>query len=257
MAGLDTNLISALILPPAGPLLVGLFGLLLWRLRFGRTLVIFSLLAQLVLSMPITAEWLFAELQTQPPFDPSLYRENPPQAIVVLGAGRYRNAPEYHHTDTASLRMLSRLRYAATLSRKTGLPLIASGGTPDDGGTPEAEIAREILTQELGVKVIAIDNSSHNTWENAGNVIGLMRNNNLQQVILVTDAAHMPRTLYAFEQQGATPIPAPINFEYRDAEQRPYYMRILPSEYAAMNTALALHEILGNLWYRLRVYLSL
>jgi uncharacterized SAM-binding protein YcdF (DUF218 family) len=84
-----------------------------------------------------------------------------------------------------------------------------------------------------------------------------MRNNNLQQVILVTDAAHMPRTLYAFEQQGAIPIPAPINFEYLDAEQRPYYMRILPSEYAAMNTALALHEILGNLWYRLRVYLSL
>ncbi len=255
MAGLDTHLISALILPPAGPLLLGLIGLLLWRLRFGRALVIFSLLVQLVLSMPITAEWLFDQLQTQPPFDPSLSRENPPQAIVVLGAGRYRNAPEYHG-DTASLRMLSRLRYAATLARESGLPVIASGGTPDKQGTPEAEIAREILTRELGVPVMAIDNRSRNTWENAGNIIGLMRDNSLQRVILVTDAAHMPRALYAFEQQGPIPIPAPINFEYRDGDKRPFYARILPSEYAAMNTALALHEILGYLWYHLKVYLS-
>jgi uncharacterized SAM-binding protein YcdF (DUF218 family) len=252
MAGLDPQLISALILPPAGPLLVGLIGLLLWRVRFGRALVIFSLLAQLGLSMPVTAEWLFDRLQTESPYDPSQWLEHPPQAIVVLGAGRYRNAPEYHG-DTASLRMLSRLRYAATLARESGLPVIASGGTPDDNGTAEAEIARQILSQELGVEVLAIDNRSHNTWENAGNVIALMRNNQLQQVILVTDAAHMPRALYAFEQQGIKPIPAPINFEYRDAQKRPFYLRILPSEYAAMNTALALHEILGNLWYRLKV----
>ncbi|MET0089200.1 MAG: YdcF family protein [Candidatus Thiodiazotropha sp.] len=152
--------------------------------------------------------------------------------------------------------MLSRLRYAASLSRESGLPVITSGGTPDGDGRPEAEIAREILTSELGVTVMTIDNSSHNTWENAANVIALMHSNQLQQVVLVTDAAHMPRTLYAFEQQGVRPIPAPINFEYRDAQQRPFYLRILPSEYAAMNTALALHEILGNLWYRLRVYLS-
>ncbi len=255
MAGLDTQLISALILPPTGPLLVGLIGLLLWRVRFGRELVIFSLLVQLGLSMPVTAEWLFDRLQTESPYDPSQWQEHPPQAIVVLGAGRYRNAPEYHG-DTASLRMLSRLRYAAKLARESGLPVIASGGTPDGDGTAEADIAREILSRELGVKVLAIDNSSHNTWENAGNVIVLMRSNQLRQVILVTDAAHMPRTLYAFEQQGVKPIPAPINFEYRDAQQRPFYLRIQPSEYAAMNTALALHEILGNLWYRFRVYLS-
>ncbi|MET0067538.1 MAG: YdcF family protein [Candidatus Thiodiazotropha sp.] len=255
MAGLDTQLISTLILPPAGPLLVGLLGLLLWRIRFGRELVIFSLLVQLGLSMPVTAEWLLNQLQTTAPFEQTQGQEIPAQAIVVLGAGRYRNAPEYHG-DTASLRMLSRLRYAARLAQQTGLPVIASGGRPDREGKPEAQIAREILTGELGVQVLTIDDSSSNTWENAGNIIDLMQQHHLDQVILITDAAHMPRALYAFEQQGALPIPAPINFEYRNATRRAFHERIIPTPTAAMNSALALHEILGNLWYRLKVTLS-
>lgn len=63
MDGIDTQLIENLILPPSGTLLLGLLGLLLWWSAFGRKLVVFALLLQLLLSLPITAELLFNHLQ--------------------------------------------------------------------------------------------------------------------------------------------------------------------------------------------------
>jgi uncharacterized SAM-binding protein YcdF (DUF218 family) len=246
---LITQLISSLILPPAGPIFLGLFGLLFWRKRWGRSLLILALLIQFALSLPITAEWLLGGLQYyHPPINDTYWPNSDAQAIVVLGAGRYKNAPEYG-TDTASMRMLSRLRYAANLARKHRLPVIPSGGTPDENGISEAKIASDILTQEFSVAVLQADTKSHNTWENARNTIELMKRHNLQKIILVTDAAHMPRAYDCFVRQGVTPIPAPINYEYYQESQRPFYQRILPSKTAALNSSLALHEYLGLLWY--------
>ena len=251
MDGINTQLIGTLILPPAGPLLLGLAGLLLWGTSFGRRLFIIAFLLQLTLSLPITAELIFTGLQTHPP----LTRQQPPsdraQAIVVLGAGRYRNAPEYG-SDTASLRTLGRLRYAAKLARETGLPVIPSGGNPGGKGLTEAGIANVILRQDYGIPALHTEEQSRNTWENARQISRLMQTLEISRVILVTDAAHMPRALYAFQRHGVTPIPAPINFEYLEERERPFYERVIPSKTAAMNIALGLHEYLGRLWYSLK-----
>jgi uncharacterized SAM-binding protein YcdF (DUF218 family) len=248
MDSINTQLIGELILPPAGPLLVGLFGLLLWGTAFGRRLVIFSLVLQITLSLPLTAEMIFKGLQTHPPLNRQQSQNSQAQAIIVLGAGRYHKAPEYH-TDTASLRMLSRLRYAAKLARVTGLPVIPSGGNPGGIGITEAEISKNILLQEYDIPVHHMDKLSMNTWENARNVAQLMKRLDISKVILITDAAHMPRALYAFQRHGVDPIPAPINFEYHLEQERPLYERIIPSKAAAMNIALGLHEYLGHFWY--------
>ncbi|MEJ2609034.1 MAG: YdcF family protein [Candidatus Thiodiazotropha sp.] len=249
MDGINTQFISMLILPPAGPILLGLLGLLFWSRKFGRKLLITAFLLQVILSLPITAGWIFTNLQYQTPL--TLQQQQTAEAIVVLGSGRYNNAPEYG-SDTASLRMLSRLRYAAKLARETGLPIIPSGGHPDGMGESEAEIAERILQQEYGVPILKIEKLSNNTWENARNVAQLMKTLKIEQVILVTDAAHMPRALYSFEQHGVTPIPGPINFEYQNESKRPFYERIIPSRTAANNISLGLHEYLGLLWYSLK-----
>ncbi len=48
---------------------------------------------------------------------------------MVLGGGRYRDAPEYGN-DTVGEYTLVRLRYAAKLHRETGFPLLVTGGRP-------------------------------------------------------------------------------------------------------------------------------
>src|SRR5580765_1139325 len=127
------RLITELVLPPIGPfvLLVMAFGL---RLRQPRSSIVLALLACAwigVFSLPGTYRWLRSPWPEHPsnislPYPPA-------EAIVVLGGGRYLDAPEYGG-DTAGPSTLERLRYGAKLGRETRLPILVSGGKPGGFG---------------------------------------------------------------------------------------------------------------------------
>jgi uncharacterized SAM-binding protein YcdF (DUF218 family) len=251
MDSIDTQLIGSLILPPSGPLLLGVIGLLLWWSAFGRKLVVFALLLQLLLSLPLTAERLFNHLQQHPPLSRQQLADSQAEAIVVLGAGRYRDAPEYA-SDTASMRHLSRLRYAARLARQTGLPIIPSGGRPDGSGIAEAIIAEQVLNRDFGIPVQYLEKRSKNTWENARYLARLLDSLDLHKVILITDAAHMSRAIYAFQRHGVDAIAAPTNFEYHKLNTQPLYRKLIPSANSVKNIFFGLHELLGYYWYTLK-----
>lgn len=246
-----TRLIESLILPPGGLLLLGILGLLLWRHGFGRRLLGFSLLLLLLLSLPVTSELLYSTLETEAVITPERVSEAQPQAIVVLGGGRDLDAPEYAG-DTISPRALGRLRYAARLAREIGLPVIPSGGNPGAIGVAEAELARDLLSREFNVSVMAIERRSNTTWENARYTAQLMKQLQIERIILVTDAGHMKRSLYAFERNGIHPLPAPTNFLSVTRRTISPGHRYLPSASALKESSDALHELLGLLWYRLK-----
>jgi uncharacterized SAM-binding protein YcdF (DUF218 family) len=246
-----TRLIESLILPPGGLLFLSLLGLLLWRHAFGRRLLALSLILLLLLSLPVTSELLYRTLETEPVITPERIAADKPQAIVVLGGGRDLDAPEYAG-DTISPRTLGRLRYAAKLARETGLPVIPSGGNPGAIGVAEALIARDLLTGEFGVPVMTIERRSNTTWENARYTAQLMKQQGIERIILVTDAGHMNRSLYAFERNGITPIPAPTHYLSVTRRTVSLAERYLPSGSALKESSDALHELLGLLWYRLK-----
>src|SRR5688572_3058262 len=107
-----TDLIAWLILPPAGLLLAILIGLALYlrgrrRLGLAVSLAAFSLLW--IASLGVVGRSLAAmvELPAARPADLA-----GAQAIVVLGAGRILDAPEYGE-DIVGGEGLVRLRYAA------------------------------------------------------------------------------------------------------------------------------------------------
>jgi uncharacterized SAM-binding protein YcdF (DUF218 family) len=246
-----SRLIEALVLPPGGLLLLGLMGLLMWRNRLGRYLLALSLILLLIVSLPITAGLLHLSLERAPVLTAERLSLDQPQAIVVLGGGRNLNAPEYNG-DTISLRSLARLRYAAKLSRKTGLPVIPSGGNPGATGKAEAVIARNLLQDEFGVPVLEIERHSNTTWENARYTAQLMKQQDIERIILVTDASHMSRALYAFRRNGIQPTPAPTNFLSSATQETSPLARYLPSAKAIKASRDALHELVGMLWYRLK-----
>ncbi|MDP2811545.1 MAG: YdcF family protein [Rhodocyclaceae bacterium] len=239
------KLVSALLLPPIGPLLVVVLGLALAarRPRLGRALAALGIALLVLLSLPWTANRLIRTLETSPPVTASdLARA---QAIVVLGGGSYHGAPEYGG-DTVSRFTLERLRYGARLARQTGLPVLVTGGAPF-GGRPEAESMRETLEQDFGVQVRWAETASRDTAENAVFSAALLRQAGITRIALVTHAWHMPRAAGLFERQGVAPITviaAPTGFIH---DSPSVAESLLPAAGALGQSHQALHEWLGRL----------
>jgi uncharacterized SAM-binding protein YcdF (DUF218 family) len=245
------EIIKALVLPPGLPLLLALIGLavsLRWR-RAGVVLAIFAVFSLYLLCLVPVSKVLLASLEATPPVPESASARGY-GAIVVLGAGRYPDAPEYSG-DTVSAAGLERLRYAARLRRETGLPLLVSGGSVYGNRTPEAVLMNRVLQQHLGGGAAWLENASTNTMENAEYSARLLRQHHINRIYLVTHAVHMRRALRAFERQGLDVTPAPTVYGVHRLNEAPVPW-FIPTLQALTWSRLALYKRLGMLWYFLR-----
>src|SRR5262245_60422151 len=165
MAETPSYAATAFLLPPTVLLLVALAALLVLR-HYPRTrvcVIACTLGGVIVLSLPVVAFALMRALEPAPLDEKALGRA---QAIVILGGGRDRTAPEWGGV-TVNGATLQRLRYGAKLARMSSLPVLVTGGAPDGTDTAEADLMRAILQDEFGVRVRWIDNASRTTRENA------------------------------------------------------------------------------------------
>ena len=134
MASPLAKVVETLVLPPNGLFLTALVGFAataLGRRRkavrvLGRTLVGFAFVGLVALAMPMVAYGLLAPLQTAPALAPDA-TEIDAQAIVVL-AGDVNCDPAEYGPDQPGALSLERCRYGAHLARRTGLPLLITGG---------------------------------------------------------------------------------------------------------------------------------
>lgn len=247
LAWLATNFVASFLLPPLSLIVLMTAGMALLkrRPRLGKMLIGLGLVLLYALSTPLVAGSLFRLLQAAPlPESADLSGVG---AIVVLGAGRYERAPEYGG-DTANAYALERLRYAARLQRRTGLPILVTGGAPT-GGIPEAQFMQEVLEKEWKVPVRWTEGASDNTRENALNSRRILAGEKIAKILLVTHAWHMPRAQAAFERAGFEVIPAGTRFSLPKAAE---LMDFVPEAGALRASAHALHEAIGLVWYRLR-----
>ena len=243
--------LKALILPPGGIVLLGLLGLALSRRFLGKFLLVLALAALYLLSTPFVADQLMAGVETIPALDAGRIDDSGAGAIVLLSGGRYSDAQEYGG-DTINERMMMRVRYAAWLARRSRLPIVVSGGSPEPGDEPEAELARRVLEQEFGVRVAAVETASRTTWDNAYMTRELLDGMGIRRVILVTHAMHMPRAADIFARAGVEVVPAPTRFFHRPDDGEERLSDWLPSPFALVTSYYALHEYLGRVWYRIR-----
>lgn len=242
---------KSLILPPGGLVLLGLLGLSLGCRRFfGGLLVLLALAGLYILSTPFIANQLMAGVETYPALTRQEVHDSGAEAIVVLGGGRYSDAEEYGG-DTVNSLLLERIRYAAWLARRSGLPVIPSGGSVERGRQAEAQLAKEILEREFGVTVAAVEDRSRTTWENAHMTADTLKALGLQKVLLVSHAMHMPRAVAVFRRAGVAVVPAPTGF-YHKSDQVDQLSDWLPSAGALLHSYYALHEYLGRAWYSVR-----
>lgn len=249
---LVSTLTHVVLLPPVCLLLGACAGLLLSRRkrRAGRVLTGISLALLLVLFTNAGARMLIAPLERfAPPLD--LARIDGAGAIVVLAAGRLEHAPEYGGHDIPDLTALARLRYAAHLHHKTGLPLLVTGGqgTPDGRHEPKARSMERALREDFRAPVAWVEDASTTTAENAAFSARILKTSGVQRVLLVTDALHMARARRVFERSGLHVIPAPTMF-YGAGPLMP--LDFMPSASALQKSYYASYELAGLAWYRLR-----
>ena len=184
-------------------------------------------------------------------------------AIVVLGGGTEPDQPPRPMVEINGAG--DRVLYAAWLYKQGVAPrILLSGGNIDWLGgrlhTPAEDMAQLLDLMEVPQDAIWMEGESRNTYENAAFSKRILQENNIRSIVLVTSAAHMPRSVMLFEEQGLDIIPAPTDFSVTEADWDQLihanwaarWMDWIPSAANLSQTTSALKEILGIAIYSLR-----
>ena len=252
MSWFTTNLIATLLLPPMNLLLIFAAGIFLLHInhKYAKPVMLSSLGLFWIASTPYFAEGTLHLLETP---TTALEANHPSaDAIVILGGGTYFHAPEYLGQDTVSDQTLPRLRYGARLHREKGTPILVTGGQPLGNEYSEAHLMRASLLQDFHVPVRWVEDASDNTLENARNSFQILQQTG-KKIILVTHAWHMPRAAMVFRHVGFEVIEAPVMFTTRYQTD---LLAFLPRAEALRDSKIFSHEIIGLIWYRLKLAFS-
>lgn len=248
---------------PLGLAIVLLVVALVWR-RAWRWLVLAAIVLLYLGSSRWVAYSLVRSLEAQ-----QLPTQEPPPAgaIVVLGGGsRSGDAPRpMIEINEAGDRLL----YGAYLYREGKADRVLLTGGSIEWLTPEGMSAEANdmggLMAFLGVppEALWLEAKSRNTYENAVYSREMLDVAGIEDILLVTSAMHMPRSLALFAKQGLQVTPAPTDFLVSDAEWdylwtpdvRAQLVNLLPNaEYLAYTTR-ALKEYIGIVVYGLQGWL--
>jgi len=164
--------------------------------------------------------------------------------VVVFGGGLtddFRLPAQEKLSSHSLARLIEGIRLHREL-RQTRLLL--SGGAVF-GSQSSAQVMAEAAAA-LGVnpKVLVLETESKDTEEEASLIHRMVKKD---PFILVTSAAHMPRSMTHFKKLGLEPIPAPADFQAkRDRIWSPG--AFFPSAQAISKAQIAVHEYLGLAW---------
>jgi uncharacterized SAM-binding protein YcdF (DUF218 family) len=237
-----------LIVPPMSFALLALLGLMigLARPNRGRFVIWFAVLGLIVLAMPIVGSMLLVALERDMPLAPP--PDAPPQAIVILSGNLTDTGGEAPGVDIGPS-TLGRVRAGAALARRTGLPVLVSGGSMRDDEPSLASLMARSVREDFRIQARWTEDRSRDTWENARFSNEILHDAGIRSIYLVTDGWHMRRALESFAATGLTVTAVPTALD-RVLPLRPG--DFIPSMAGWDLSYLALHEWIGRAWYALR-----
>ncbi|MEJ0049408.1 MAG: YdcF family protein [Rhodospirillales bacterium] len=200
-----------------------------------------------LLSLPVASGSLVALLELglarPPPPGP------PPQAVVILSGDQQRTRVGNSTLYIVGPLTLEREQAGAALARRTGAPVLVSGGALHPWSPPLADLMAASLHQDFATDVRWRETQSIDTWGNAQDSAAILRAAGITRVWVVTHGWHMPRALVAFRRAGLDAVPAPVLI---DAPPDFYAASFIPSARAWLESYYAMHELIGWAWYELR-----
>lgn len=235
------------LIPPNLFILAAMIGTILaWRSRrLGLLLATAAMGALYLASTPIVAYSLIRSADALAAVMPTLPANGQPGAIIVLSAEfRHGNAPG--GPDTVGPTTLERLAEAARQERRLGLPILVSGGWIDDADDSLAGMMSRALQDDFRVPVRWREERSRTTFENAAFSAAILRRAGVAAALVVTDPWHMARALWAFHAIGYPVLPAATPNGQRLSLSAASFLPQVP---ALLDSYVALHELIGLVWY--------
>ncbi len=168
--------------------------------------------------------------------------------VVVLGGGIIKRGlqSEVGPSEETSSRLLYGLQVLKLSNAKF---IVLSGG--GSGKVTEADVMSQVVNI-MGVdeSKILIEANSSNTWEHSTELDKLLTNKDLT-IGIVTSALHMKRSLLAFSRYFDNIVPLPSHYFYSPCGVSIKWF--LPRSHNFYKTSTIIQEIMGVLWYSLRV----
>jgi len=247
-----------LFLYPAGLVtLLILLTFVFWKKRrLALTFLIFAFAILLVAGNKYTATAFARTLEWQ---YPPLAKGTTADVIVVLGGG---TEPAVEPRSMVEVNAAAdRVLFGIKLYQEKAAPiLLLSGGDidfiDDSPSTPADDMAA--LMEMLGIprEAMIIQNASLNTQQDAEYSCELIKQNGFDEVILVTSAFHMPRSVALFEKQGCLVNPAPVDFSITQQSWEnlthptiaEFILDLLPS-YSHISTVTKTMKEYFGIWY--------
>ncbi|WP_106478499.1 YdcF family protein [Phytohalomonas tamaricis] len=238
------QLLKAFLLPPGCFLLALLVLMIVWNRipRLARALSFAVVILFWAVATPPVASLLLTPIERVMPTPPSQWHEA--QAIVILGGGRDYDALELGGRHRVNEYTLGRLSEGARIARKTGLPILVTGGKAPWERQSEAELMKRSLEEEFGLTPRWLEGDSRDTTENAEFTARILKKEGIDTILLVTNAWHMPRAVRNFEKTGLKVLPAPFGFTKNVSGGSTWWA---PKADALERSYWALYEYLG--WF--------
>ena len=229
-------------------ILLGLIFMLLWLRKLAAAALLCSMAVLLVFGSGLPARRLRSLERAYPPLRLEQLAEAERQQIkfvAVLGNTHVSDpgVPETGQLGPASLyRLIEGIRLHRELPDSW---LVVSGGPcPGDAAANAVLVGR--TARQLGVDGgrLVIEDRPRDTAEEAKLLKPLLKD---APFILVTSAAHMPRAMRIFQNEGLRPIAAPTDFIVKDRQQLTS-ASLMPSAANLELSEQVIYEWLGSLW---------
>jgi len=235
-----------------------LAALMIRRPRLGRAL----LAAALILIFVSGNRWVSTSLARSLEWQYLPPAETPhAAAIVVLGGA---TEPGAYPRSAAELNGAGdRVLHAVRLYKQGKAEhILLSGGyitwLEARSSTPAEEMAEIMELMGVPREALWLQTRSQNTYEDALYSAEMLRQNNIDRVLLVTSAMHMPRSVALFEKQGIQVVPLPTDYGVTQAgwddlftlDHPSKLFDLIPSVGAISQTSNVMKEYIGMLMYR-------
>ncbi|MDQ5921090.1 MAG: hypothetical protein QG673_1146 [Pseudomonadota bacterium] len=242
------RLLQSFILPPFNAILIMILGLIIASLRkkIGVIILVSGIVFLYIQSIPIVA-YLISKKYELPPLTTQEFESA--QAIVILGGGVNKNGPEYPLGANVSRATAIRLNYATFLAKQDPNKIIVPTGGYT-GNIREADLMRQLLINFYKIdNPIVVENQSRNTDENAKFVAAILIPMHIKNVILVTQAFHMRRSIMLFKKYGLNPVAGSTDYYTNDNALNPILM-FVPNAGSMEQIGTIYHETLGYWIYK-------
>ncbi len=230
-------------------LAAGVLALMLSRRRHGLSLVVLSLLGFLAVTFLPVGDWAIAPLEDRFPVPVP-----PPErvdGIIVLGGA----VDEVVSAARGSVKLNesgTRMTDAVRVARKyPSARIVLTGGSSSvlETGPAEAGVMQQFfLAEGIDAARITLESKSRTTFENAVFSQALVQPKPSETWLLVTSAAHMPRSVGCFRRAGWNVIPYPVDF--RTTGTGTYHTELSLANHLELLTKAA-REWIGLVGYRL------